>query len=379
MIIQYSLQDKKIRTLLIPKGTVLFKELKLNNRHTYESIFHDFIGSPADGRYCISPKINNVFYTSLNLINYACQTNIIGIYITQYNFELIIIDSDEEFEKLDLDDIILKNSRIKGYIRRNKINNHTTSDFFIHPLHFRQNEDFIIGPKFYSPETIIKYCIENRAQYNFFPLFYITNDGIISFDKLADTITILSGIDICNKDVIESKFKEILNDGYITKNVKYNINKINQFYNVKINNTYYNRRHTINNTKTLHNIKDDFFCDLRFNTFIIHSKKDYLINKRIQLHKYLDMFQKDLNVNGYSFNRIFKRDKSSNDNFYCIITIECVIDRPDIDFKKYKNRFKRRILKTRKNIYNVISSSSNNIYINGNNIERIIEDFDELK
>lgn len=40
-------------------------------------------------------------------------------------------------------------------------------EIVIHPLRFRYNDCYLITEKFYSLERVVKYCINNRAHYNF--------------------------------------------------------------------------------------------------------------------------------------------------------------------------------------------------------------------
>ena len=73
-------------------------------------------------------------------------------------------------------------------------------EIVIHPLRFRYDDCHLITERFYSPERVVKYCINNRAQYNFFPLLYFSNSGIYNM------------IDLKNKNII---------DKFINKNTKY--------------------------------------------------------------------------------------------------------------------------------------------------------------
>ena len=61
-------------------------------------------------------------------------------------------------------------------------------EIVIHPLRFRHDTCFIIRERLQQSSEIIKYSTKFRAQYNYFPLLYFTNNGIYTLQDIMQKI-----------------------------------------------------------------------------------------------------------------------------------------------------------------------------------------------
>jgi hypothetical protein len=219
-------------------------------------------------------------------------------------------------------------------------------EIVIHPFRFRYDDCHLITERFYSPERVIKYCINNRAQYNFFPLLYFCNNGIYNIIDLKNISTIENfadkkinykqGLPILY-DYIDDTLIKMFNDGYTINNVIYRIfiDKITGFYRILGN--IQNKRNTYK--KIFRNFKDDTF-EGYLDSYMVKNN-DPRINTIISSHiNYIDNFLNDLIVNGYSAKKSLVLSRGNKHNFVYKYKIDKVFDRPDL--KEYHNYRRRR-------------------------------------
>lgn len=238
-------------------------------------------------------------------------------------------------------------------------------EIVIHPLRFRYDDCHLITERFYSPETVIKYCINNRAQYNFFPLLYFCNNGIYNMIDLKNR-NILEMI--INKnikytkvlpklyDYIDDTLTKMFNDGYSINKIPYRIfiDKRTGFYKVIINIS--NNKRNIHNTrkKIFRNFKDDTFKGY-LDSYIVKNN-DPLVNTILSSYnKYINNWyghlNEDLSTNGYSAKKSLVLCRGNKRNFIYKYQIDKVFDRPDL--KEYHNyrRHRQNITNKRTNNY----------------------------
>ncbi len=250
-------------------------------------------------------------------------------------------------------------------------------EIVIHPLRFKSDDCYLITERFYNTERLVKFCINNRAQYNFFPLLYFSNNGIYTFTDLKN-FDILN--EIINKNVkglpklyeyIDNTLKDMFNAGYKINNILFRIllDKRTGFYRIFINNTR-NTRNT--HKKIFRNFKDDTFKGY-INSYII-KKNDPVINTILSsynnyLHNYTTNLINDLATNGYSVKKKLVLDRGNTHNFIYKYYIDQVFDRPDL--KEYQN-----IRKRRRNITNKKNSNYFNTILKFNGFN--LNDFDDI-
>lgn len=244
-------------------------------------------------------------------------------------------------------------------------------EIVIHPLRFRHQDCFRIPGRFYNSEQIVKYCIKNRAQYNYFPLLYFTNNGTFTFNDLKD----MKNIELISKSVrllnnspipqiyedINNIFSKMLEEGYKVNNILYKvyIDVRTGFYRVFIDKKTNNNRYT--RKKVLRKYKDNDF-EGYLDTYIVKPNNDPRINTIIESHKnYMEYLPADLNANGFSIKKKLVFDRKNKNNFILNYHIDKVLDRPDLE--KYRNMHKRIKNITQKNTKN--SSIYSSLILNG--------------
>lgn len=259
-------------------------------------------------------------------------------------------------------------------IHSNSNHNIGIPEIAIHPLHFRQSDCFVVPKEIDNPASIVKYCIDKRARYNFFPLLYFTHHGVFTFNEMGNeniirniitatsqykttrfhknTITQLPPIykDI---DVILSR---MLDGGYRVNGVTYHIlvDTRTGFYKlyhgaIQTNrkNNRKNNRNTKRHNKQLHTF-DWNDPRQRTNVLLISPKNNKEVDEYI--HKYatfLDSFIDILTDHGYSIKRELRSTNNNIDNIIERYHIRKVLDRSDL-IDPQRERFNRRL--NRKNL-----------------------------
>lgn len=277
------------------------------------------------------------------------------IFIKKYNDLLFKYNNIDKIKQILPS--ILSNSR--GII--------SVPEIVIHPFRFRYNDCYLITERFYNPERVVKYCINNRAQYNFFPLLYFCNNGIYNIIDLKDRSTIEKFI---NKNInykkvlpklyeyIDDILTKMFNDGYTINKILYKIfiDKRTGFYIAftdRVKNKYRNTRKRI-----FRNFKDDTF-EGYLDSYIVKNN-DPLINTIISsynnyLNNWTGHLNEDLVTNGYSAKKSLVLNRGNKHNFVYKYQIDKVFDRPDL--KEYHNVRKREKNITNKKISNYFNSS----------------------
>lgn len=91
---KYTLSSgEKFETVILPKGTVLFRGMDLYTDKPHpEYIFTDLFGSQdEDGYYCTDPYENKFFYPAPLVSDSVNRYSIHSIYITNYDLEIILL------------------------------------------------------------------------------------------------------------------------------------------------------------------------------------------------------------------------------------------------------------------------------------------------
>ena len=211
-------------------------------------------------------------------------------------------------------------------------------EIVVHPLRFRHDECHILKKQFRNSADIVKYCILYRAQYNFFPLLYFTNNGVFTFNDLkdAETTDLIGDIVIIPKvyKYINEIFSKMLSDaGYKINNIKYKVfidrrtgfyrasNKLLDLEEIINKRTTYKKRVT----KSIDNVNhlDSYIIkpnNLEINT-ILSTHKDYI-------DKYL---LENCYMNGYSLKKKLIFDRGNRNKFVYNYYIDKMIDRPDLE------------------------------------------------
>jgi hypothetical protein len=438
MIKKYKLEGKEFQTVIIPRGTILFRGIHFENKHKYDKIFSDIIGIHDGHAPSIAPTMNVFFYPVPYVSDVVDIFNIHIMYITQYDIELMLLVSPSTISRNDIyemnpnkDEIALCSNisdtdkcgfkmstsdpcltdivrrrfpQIDGYIAIAKGDAETFSlkfknmtdvyerynlakqmlssiitdyrgvegipEIVIHPLRFREQDCFRIRDRFYNSERIVKYCVENRALYNYFPLLYFTNKGVYTLNDLKSD-DIISDISLNTRHIntkaipdlyenINSIFSAMLTkEGYKIKNIVYKafVDKRTGFYKVYVESTSkkinkYTKRNKGNKTyKSIkHNFKDDAF-EGYLNTYIIKPINDPRLNTVVSSYDdYMRDFIKDLGANGYSAKKALVFDRGAKDKFAYKYYIDKVIDRPDLAEYKNMRRRKKNITNKQRNM-----------------------------
>jgi hypothetical protein len=238
-------------------------------------------------------------------------------------------------------------------------------EIVLHPLRFRYDNCHLITENFYSPEKIVKYCIHNRSQYNFFPLLYITNNNIFrltelmnkqNITKLAKSVRIFdenTGPKIYEN--INMVFGQMLDHGYKINETIFRamVDKRTGFYKVYLDSpNKTNKRFT--QKKIFRNFKDDGF-DGYIDSYIIKPHNDKLSNTIVSSHKtYINDFLNDLVANNYSAKKKLVLNRGNKEKFIYNYYIDKVLERPDLSEYKHLRRRKQNF--TNKKINNYFSS-----------------------
>ena len=242
-------------------------------------------------------------------------------------------------------------------------------EIVMYPLRFRHDTCFNVLQKFNSSESVVTYCTNNRAQYNYFPLLYFTSNGVYTWNELVNqtTFNIISKsieVNITNSlqqphmyTVIDNVFSAMLDKGWRVNGVIYTvvIDKRTGFY-LLHNVTRNNVRKTNRNKKYSYLFKDrDHYHDV--NASIIASKYDKNIEQYIQTHTtYLDDFIKVLTMNGYGINKKLVINNNDKNDVAYHYYVHKVLDRPDMNeynkkqLQDYKRKYNIRYNRTQRHI-----------------------------
>jgi hypothetical protein len=366
MIKNYSIKGIPFKTIIIPRGTILFRGLNFENEHEFANLFSDLIGVHTGHGRTIAPTMNIPFYP-VPLADYDTY-NTHAIYITQYNIELIQTTNDGIYSPdiMEYEDCIRERfPQIDGYIKYKdeiidkitNINHHILpsngiTEIVIHPLRFRHDDNYNIRERFFSTERVINYCIRNRALYNIFPLLYFNTNGIFVFEGLKNHDNIkklIKGYIEVIQNHVQNIFSKMVDTGYTINNtlIKPIIDIKTGLYTICNDINNYNKTKINTLKKTLRHFEDDDFKGY-INTYIIR-ENNQLINNILSSHKkYINSFLNDLSVNGHTMKKKLIFNRGDKNKFIYNYYIEKVLDRPDLD--EYKNIRKKRKNTTLKNI-----------------------------
>jgi hypothetical protein len=243
-------------------------------------------------------------------------------------------------------------------------------EIVIHPLRFRHEECKIMRAKFRTSEDIVKYCSKHRAQYNYFPLVYFTNNGIFTFNDMKDDKTIeliANSVRVLNSPTTMPKiyeninivFSAMLNDGYNVNGTMYKIlvDRRTGFYRAVID-TEPNRvnSHRITHKKVQREGVGDGF-EGYLDAYVIKPTNNSEINSILSKHsKYIDDYLlANLANNGYSLKKTLGFKRKAKRQFMYNYYINKMIERPDLE--GYDNLRGKHQKQTRKNINGVFSQT----------------------
>jgi hypothetical protein len=349
-----------IELLLLIKPSVISRGDKENKK--YEHIFTtcDNLGEKNKCGQDMNP-------------NDPCFTEDILKLFPQIDGYIGIAEQDAEILTKKYQDMLIryknidKIKQILPSLLSNSRNIISVPEIVIHPFRFRYDNCYLITERFYNPETVVKYCINNRAQYNFFPLLYFYNNGIYTFTDLKSETTIKKFINKNIKyttvlpkmyDYIDNTLNEMFNNGYTINKTLYKIliDKRTGFYRAFINGVKNNHRNTCK--KVFRNFKDDT-SEGYLDSYIIKNN-DPLVNTILSSYnKYINNWyghlNEDLSTNGYSAKKSLVLSRGNRRNFMYKYQIDKVFDRPDL--KEYHNYRRRTQNITNKRTNNYFNSS----------------------
>lgn len=242
-------------------------------------------------------------------------------------------------------------------------------EIVLYPLHQRRNTCVNLRRYMYGNEKIVKYCIQNRAQFNYFPLLYITKNARYTFDDLEyekniDCIRKTAEEPIqeeytgYNKHLfINEKLFKILHRllnrflspaGILINNILYKFSNDTRtgFYIVsteysKIQNTNNKTRRNANGKLRIVNFHTDIETVIPYSYSKQNKKKIRLAIGTGKSYNDFEHYSGELNANGMEFTTNYVLDKGQPEKYSKILQIEKVLERPDIGKKKR--------LETRKN------------------------------
>jgi hypothetical protein len=420
MIRTHRLKNTKFQTITIPKGTLLFRGLSFDDKKKYKSIFHDLIGYQQKKYYEISPTMNVFFYPVPFVSDSVNIYDIHTIYITQYDIELFLFIKPSDFSREnayscpDLQEIIticnqlsktdkcgfemskidpcftelfmntfpqiagyiaiaeqdasvffgkykkFVNQGFAKYILSSLVSNSRDTigipEIVIHPLRSRQKNCHFIGYPFYNSETIVKYCIKHRGQYNYFPLLYITNTKVYNFIDLTNMNTFKEMEDASRVlnindppllyQTMENVLQLLFISGYSIQNHKYKayVDVKTGFYRLYHHNSS-TKNKSIKRKKEIRRFKDDEF-DGNIDS-IVSYPNDNMASLFIKSHNnYLDSFLRNLHVNGYAANKHLLFDRGNTNKLIMNYHVDKVLERPDLE--SFTKRYKRKNNNTKK-------------------------------
>ena len=91
MIKDYKLKGISFKTLIIPRGTILFRGINFEDETKYTNIFEDLIGYRTEKYYGIDPNMNVFFYPVPYISDSVKVYDIHVMYVTQYDIELLLL------------------------------------------------------------------------------------------------------------------------------------------------------------------------------------------------------------------------------------------------------------------------------------------------
>jgi len=230
-------------------------------------------------------------------------------------------------------------------------------EIVVHPLRFRHDECHILKKQFRNSADIVKYCILYRAQYNFFPLLYFTNNGVFTFNDLKEDTTsdlIVKSARLYDSVIIPKVYKYIneifskmlTEDGYKINNIIYRvfIDRRTGFYTLLDSNVVHNKR--ISYKKMASKSTSDLN---HLDSYIIKPNNSE-IGEILSTHKdYIDKYLlENCYMNGYSLKKKLIFDRGNRNKFVYNYYIDKMIDRPDLEKyaiirKKNKNITRKKI------------------------------------
>jgi hypothetical protein len=250
-------------------------------------------------------------------------------------------------------------------------------EIVIHPLRFRYDKCHLVPERFYNPKRVIKYCVENRAKYNFFPLLYFTNIGIYTLESfniedyklIFDMVGESKNVKLTKSQLyknVDEVFSKMLDEGYKVNNVNYKVFVDNRtgFYRALIegkNSNNKNNKRPNTRKRVFRNFKDDTF-EGYIDSYIVKPNGNSEVNTILSLYTdYINKYMNCTNLantlenNGYSVNKQYFLDRGDPKRIICNYYIDKVLDRPDLNI--YTNRRKIRDNITRKRLNTHINKS----------------------
>ncbi len=230
-------------TIILPKGTILFRgfEMMYAGGVDTEIPFKELFGrQDNEGHYCVDPHHNTFFYPAPFMVDVVNRYSIHAIYLTNYDVELVLmikpssrtrnahgpVNSAPYSRCTDIasvnkcgkgmihDDpclsplLIKEFPNIHGYIAiakndashfkhgifkimsvENESGMQSVPEVVIYPYHVRMSDEVRrVHPR--AVDTYpIHYAIKHRAELNYFPLLYITEKKIYTWNDLASYTT----------------------------------------------------------------------------------------------------------------------------------------------------------------------------------------------
>ncbi len=244
-------------------------------------------------------------------------------------------------------------------------------EIVIHPLRFRHENCLPLRQRFYHQERIMRYCTNYRAQYNYFPLLYFTNNGVFTFNDLKDDTTIeliAKSVRITNGntppklyDYINEIFGKMLKDGYSVDGTVYKVlvDRRTGFYKALIatnaTQSRKNSKRTTHKTVQRKGTGDSF--EYYLDAYVVKPIRNSKINSILSRHSdYIDEdLLRDLYANGYALKKTLVFRRKDKNKFAYNYYIDKVIDRPELEI--YDEIRRIRNSQTRKNINSAFSKT----------------------
>ena len=236
-------------------------------------------------------------------------------------------------------------------------------EIVIHPLHFRRLESVNIRERFRNPEDIVTYSLQNKAQYNFFPLLYIYKGGTFTFKDLKsiNTLKVLQKTEP-DEGPIKNKTLKILKNimNKLLSPYGYVINNINYKLNIDMRTGYYMFASDNSNTQEERKTGKIIITD---NINRYHTRYSYPEKNKHQLMKIASVgydlteneFEKYLNLKGMSITPEYIFEKGGNKYRKMYHINEVLSNTPIIPASRNKTR-KNKEEKRLKDIYNMLDN-----------------------
>jgi hypothetical protein len=422
-------------TIVLPKGTVLFRGFEMMHGETVDTEvpFTELFGRQDDeGHYCVDPHHNTFFYPAPYMVDVVNRYSIHAIYLINYDLELVSmvrpsLQTRDARGKVDtapyahctdiapinkcgkrmihhdpcLSPLLIKEfPNIHGYVAiaandaghymhgyfptvykhnmeyakstvpfvvENARKIQSVPEIVLYPYHARISDEIRrVHPRAVD-DYYIQYALKHRAELNYFPLCYITEKKIYTWNDLESYKTRKEMGETVRNDpefisAILEKEKNIVQHALNPSGIR--IHGVDYKFTVDLRTGFYVASHKLSATHpspsdTLTNIVklyrqsytepsipiNSYIVPFEYPRTLKQSIRGFLRRAGKQEKSEEDLVMA-LNRIGASFSKHYQFDIAHPTKFKTTYKLETMFPRPDIDIKTTKKRFTRKTKRT---------------------------------